>query len=125
MAGSIKTFVYTASAAGVSACVFNMDESNGEAVSNVDLDSTGRGNSLPGIPRGLQPRYAVYRGASGVTRRVIISTEALFAALPATISVANPIAGGGALVLDLIRAVGERERLYTGADTGQTDGDLT
>lgn len=125
MAGSIKTFVYQASAPGVPNCVFNADESNGEAVANIDLTDPTRGTSLPGIPSGLRPRYAVYKSAEGHTRKVIISTAAAMAALPVTISAADPMPGGAAIVLPLAQTVAEHVKAYSGADTGLTDGDLT
>lgn len=124
MAGSIKTFKYVPDAPNVGPCVYNADESNGESIGNTDLDDPTRGTSLPGIPSGIEPRYAVYQG-DGHTRRIIVSTVAALASLPASISAANPLPGGPAITLVLARAVSEFCRVYTGTDTGLTDGDLT
>lgn len=123
MAGSLKYFRYTTNG-GINYAV-RMDESNGEAVGNTDLTPA----DLPIVPRpiGLIPRYALYRSADGLTSRKITITanDVDLGDLPATIDVAAPTIGGGAITLVRQSLVGEIQRSVTAIDTAQLDGDAT
>lgn len=123
MAGSIKWFRYTTNG-GVNYAV-RMDESNGEAVGNSDLTAA----DLPIVPRpiGLKPRYAIYRSADGLTSRKIVITanNVDLGDLPATIDVAPPTTGAGAITLIRQSLIGETQLSVTAIDTAQLDGDAT
>jgi len=123
MAGSLKWFKYTTSG-GTPYGVF-MDESNGEAVGNTDVVDADL--PLAEIPKGLKPRYVLYRSSDGLTSRKITVTanNVDITALPATITVASPIVGGAGIVLNRQSFVGEIQRQVISVDTGQQDGDVT
>jgi hypothetical protein len=123
MAGSLKYFKYTTQ--GGTNYGIKMDESNGEAIGNTDVVAA----DLPLIelPRGIKPRYVIYRSADGLTTRKIPVTanNVDVADLPATIDVANPVAGGAAITLNRQSFIGEIQRAVIAIDTAQTDGDAT
>jgi hypothetical protein len=123
MAGSLKWFKYTTN--GGANYGIRMDESNGEAVGNTDVVAA----DLPLVekPRGLTPRYVLYRSADGLTTRKIPVTanNVDLTDLPATIDVANPVIGGAAITLNRQSLIGEIQRSVIAVDTAQTDGDAT
>jgi len=123
MAGSLKWFKYT-TGGGVNYGI-RMDESNGEAVGNTDVVAA----DLPLVekPRGLTPRYVLYRSTDGLTTRKIPVTanNVDLTDLPATIDVANPVIGGAAITLNRQSLIGEIQRSVIAVDTAQTDGDAT
>lgn len=123
MAGSLKFFKYTTS--GGAAFAIKMDESNGEAIGNTDLVDA----DLPinELPRNIIPRYVLYRSPDGLTTRKIPWTEngADLTDLPATITVASPIAGAAGVVLNRQSLIGEVQKPVVSVDTGQLDGDAT
>lgn len=123
MGGSLKYFKYTTQ--GGADYGIKMDESNGEAVGNTDVVAA----DLPLIelPRGIKPRYVIYRSADGLTTRKIPVTanNVDVADLPATIDVVNPVAGGAAITLNRQSFIGEIQRAVIAVDTAQTDGDAT
>lgn len=128
MAGSIKTFVYIDGSNRE--YVFNQDESNGEAVGNVDYTAAALNPAVtvPGLPQGLTPRTVRYQSDDGrVAREIVVSTQGLLTALPATISSYFPTTATAVTVvlLTLKSIINERLRSYTGVDTGLNDGDLT
>lgn len=123
MAGSIKWFKYTTS--GGTAYGIRMDESNGEAVGNTDVVDADL--PLQELPKGIKPRYVLYRSADGLTTRKIPVTanNVDLTALPATITVASPIVAAAGIVLNRQSFVGEIQRPVISIDTAQTDGDVT
>lgn len=128
MAGSIKSFIYTDDSGRN--YVFNQDESNGEAVGNVDftLTALNPATTVPGLPKGLTPRYVRYQSDDGrVSRAIIVSTKALLGALPTTINSFFPTSATATttVTLTLKSAINESYRAFTGTDTGLNDGDLS
>lgn len=128
MAGSIKSFVYLDDTGRE--YVFNQDESNGEALGNLDYTAAALNPTLtvPGLPKGLTPRTVRYQSDDGrVAREIIVSTQGLLSALPATISSFFPTSATATttVLLTLKSIINERLRAYTGSDTGLNDGDLT
>lgn len=123
MAGSLKFFLYTTQ--GGTAYGIKMDESNGESVGNTDV--TDADLPLTELPKGITPRYVLYRSADGLTTRKIPVTanNVDVTDLPATITVASPIVGGAGVVLNRQSFIGEIQRAVIAVDTGQTDGDAT
>lgn len=123
MAGSLKWFLYTVSGGGTFG--IRMDESNGEAIGNTDV--TDADLPLQELPKGIKPRYVLYRSADGLTtRRIPVTGNTIdIGDLPATITVANPIVGGAGIVLNRQSLVGEVQRPVIAVDTAQTDGDVT
>lgn len=121
MAGSLKWFEYTANTTDVFA-IF-MDESNGEAVGNVDY--TAGSTAVYKLPGNVDPRYARYSSSDNrYGRNIACSTEAILTACPATIDVQD--GNGGTVTLSLRQRVGEVVRLLpTDVDTGIDDGDAT
>lgn len=123
MAGSLKWFKYTTS--GGDNYGIKMDESNGEAVGNTDVVDADL--PLAELPKGIKPRYVLYRSADGLTTRKIPVTanNVDLTDLPATITVASPIVGGDGITLNRQSFVGEVQRPVISVDTAQTDGDAT
>lgn len=124
MAGSRKWFKYTTDTDVVYA--LNMDESNGEAVSNPDYEAVDAG-LFASLPRNIKPRQATYRSSDGKVSRVIAVCDkaANISTLPATLAVAA-IDGNPAYTLNLVSYQGERFTQVPGAaDTGLDDGDAT
>lgn len=122
MAGSIKTFEYTTDGGDVFA--IEMDESNGEALSNQDY--TDVSTAVYYLPRNIKMRKARYRSSDGLTARNIpvTSNTATSTTLPSTIDVAD--GNGGTISLTLTGFNGESTRILPkAADTGITDGDAT
>lgn len=120
MAGSKKWFQYVTDAGDTFA--MEMDESNGEAVNNVDM--TAANLERYAVPSNVRKRYALYRSTDGYTQRKIwVSTVALLAAAPSTITV--PDYTGTDTTLNLTYPVGERTALPKAADSGLNDGDDT
>lgn len=123
MAGSKKWFVYTDDLAREWA--INMDESNGEAVSNPDYTDTDL-TILDELPRNIKPRIAIYRSLDArFTRRIVVcdGTETVLT-LPGTITVQD--GSGGTVSAILTTFQGEkRTRIPFDTDTGINDGDAT
>jgi hypothetical protein len=120
MAGSRKFFIYTTDSGDDFA--MDMDESNGEAVGNIDLTP---GNIVPyKVPGNIKKRYSIYRSIDGFTsRKIYHSTAATAAAAPATITVIDFQAG---TTIDLNRTSyrGESQQFQpVAADTALLDGD--
>lgn len=123
MAGSLKWFLYTRS--GGATFGVRMDESNGEAIGNTDV--TDADLPLEELPKGLKPRYVLYRSADGLTtRRIIVTGNNIdLTDLPATITVASPIVGAAGILLLRQSLVGEVQKPVIAIDTAQLDGDAT
>jgi len=123
MAGSLKWFLYTVQGGGTFG--IKMDESNGEAIGNTDV--TDADLPLQELPKGIKPRYVLYRSADGLTsRRIPVTGNNIdLTDLPATITVASPIVGGAGIVLNRQSLVGEVQRPVIAIDTAQLDGDAT
>jgi hypothetical protein len=123
MAGSLKWFKY-AIASGAFFGV-RMDESNGEAIGNLDVVDADL--PLQQLPKNIIPRYVLYRSVDGLTtRRIVVTGNATdITDLPATITVASPVVGGAGIVLNRQSLVGEVQRPVIAIDTAQTDGDAT
>lgn len=123
MAGSIKWFEYETDDGGQYAV--SMDESNGEAVGNVDYGPASTATMK--LPRNVQPRQARYVSADGLyTRTICIGVAGRsLGTLPATISA--EISGSATpVVLSIASFIGERfTAIPRAADTGLLDGDAT
>jgi hypothetical protein len=123
MAGSLKWFEYETNDGDVFAV--KMDESNGEAVSNVDYTTTSV--AVFALPRNITPRKARYTSADGLyTRGIIVSAPGISAStLPATIS-AEVSGSATPVTLSLAGFDGEKFNAIPRAeDTGLLDGDAT
>lgn len=123
MAGSIKWFEYTTDAGDTFA--LKMDESNGEAVGNVDYSATSTATFA--LPRNIQPRVARYTSADGLYARSICvgSNTATPATLPQTIE-GNISGSAGTITLSLASYTGEKfTAIPRAGDTGLDDGDDT
>jgi hypothetical protein len=118
MAGSNRTFGYTSDAGNV--YLITADESNTEAVNGAtSVASAAALAAQIGVPRNIKPRVARYSNATRTrTLRIVVVTQAIFNALPATIP--DPLEAG---TLTLRGSTGERRRIYAVSDTGLTDGD--
>lgn len=123
MAGSLKWFKYTIQ--GGDSFGIRMDESNGEAIGNTDVVDADL--PLAELPKGIKPRYVIYRSADGLTSRKIPVTGNTIdlTDLPATITVASPIVAAAGIVLNRQSLVGEVQRPVISVDTAQQDGDAT
>lgn len=121
MAGSIKDFSYTTDAGDV--FYARMDESNGEAIGNVDVAADPLAKYA--IPKNIKPRRVRYRSLDGLySRAIIASTAAIAAAAPAGITVAD--GNGGTVDLVNTGIIGEKSKwIPRAADTGIVDGDAT
>lgn len=120
MVGSKKDFQYTTDDG--QEYVVNMDESNGEAVGNVDYSASSTATMR--LPANCKPRYAVYKSPLGtMSRKIIIgSNTATSATLAATIPALT--FDGSSITLSLSFFKGERMTLIPRADdTGLLDGD--
>jgi len=123
MSGSLKWFEYTAESGDVFA--INMDESNGEAVSNPDY--TDASDAIYAIPRNLISRKARYVSNDGLYTRTIpiCSTGQSTSTLPSTIAIFT-LGSTVATTLSIRDFTGERFRsIPVAADTAITDGDAT
>jgi len=123
MAGSLKYFVYTTT--GGTNFGIKMDESNGEAIGNTDV--TAASLPLTELPRGITPRYVLYRSTDGLTtRRIPVTANNVDVTdLPPTITVASPVAGAAGIVLNRQSLVGEIQKAVIAVDTGIIDEDVT
>jgi hypothetical protein len=126
MAGSIKAFVYTDDTGNDFA--IKLDESNTEAVNGGTQDFVDGLNLVNGLPRNVKPREVFYTNTARTrTIRCVPLTLTIYNAIVSGTSaqtIADPIAGGSA-TLGLIRANGERRKLFQPADSGLDDGDAT
>lgn len=120
MAGSRKWFKYTTDSGQVFAV--NMDESNGEAVSNPDFGTTDTGVVTFALPRNVQPRTATYRSFDGreSANVIVCSNTATIANIPEQITLSS------GTTANLSQFVGEVFRpIPIAVDTGLNDGDIT
>lgn len=125
MAGSIKWFVYTTDT-GVDYGL-KLDESNTEAINGGTQDLITGSTIVPALPRNIKPREIFYTNtARSRTVRCVALTQTIYNAVTggSVPTIGDPIAGG-ATVLGLIRARGERIQLPVPLDTGLNDGDDT
>lgn len=126
MAGSIKAFVYTDDPGNDYG--IKLDESNTEAVNGGTQDYVIGLSIVNGLPRNIKPRELFYTNQQRTrTIRCVALTQAIYQAviegtagqtIPDPIDPANPALG-------LIRANGERRKLFVPADSGLVDGDAT
>lgn len=125
MAGSIRWFKYIADS-GVE-YGFRGDESNHEAISNLNLALSDL--PLPGIPRNIEARYCIYTAVNPPANawdtpdkiRMIVSEASTLRTLPASIDVT--LRSGFIQTYRLTFKSGERERVISNRDTGKLDGD--
>jgi hypothetical protein len=121
MAGSKRTFNYTADNGVVFALV--LDESNTEAANGTSANvPAAAARSIIPRPVGMKPRRFFYQSATN--QRIIsciVLTPALYAGTPPA-TIPDTIAGG-ANTLNFIRRVPESYPGIRWADTGQTDTD--
>lgn len=118
MGGSRKWFKYTCDNGDVFGV--NMDESNGEAISNTDFGPLDDGAIIYSLPGNVKPREAVYRTLDGLRSARIVVTDANdnLSTLPGTINLAT-----GELA-NLTQFSGEVVRpVPVSWDTGIDDGD--
>ena len=123
MAGSLKWFEY-ATNDGQNFAV-KMDESNGEAVGNIDYSATS--TAIFALPRNITPRRVRYTSSDGLYARTVIVGVASASAttLPATIS-AEVSGSATPVTLSLAGFKGEEFNAIPRAeDTGILDGDAT
>jgi hypothetical protein len=80
-----------------------MDTTNGQAVANGAAPVGSRT-----IPRGIKPRYAVYKAPGPYVKNIPIQSAAGVAGLPGTLTMEVP---GGTAVFKLSRTKGEEEKL--------------
>jgi hypothetical protein len=125
MSGSLTWRVYTGDG-GVQYSVFR-DESNSESVVT--------GSSAPllgafvagaqGLSQLIRPRYVNAQLSTDPTRRkrFVVGTVAAFGAITAGATITENTTP--ALVWNVTGKVGEKVRIPTSVDTGQTDGDAT
>lgn len=124
MSGSRKWFVYTTDAGDTFG--LNMDESNGEVVTNTDYAPLIDDGIIYALPRNVRPRSALYRSPDGrSTRRIVVTDPAATIATLPTSFVVQAIDGNPAFQLELQSFRGEEIRKLTGIDTAQDDGDAT
>lgn len=123
MAGSRKWFVYTDDAEEEYA--INLDESNTEAVNGTTGEYPDTDGPTASVPTNIQVREIFYANPTRTrTIRCVALTPGIYTGVvdgTNTQTITDPIAGTG--TLGLIRANGERRRIPTPVDTGQTDGD--
>lgn len=120
MAGSRKWFKYTTNSGQVFGV--NMDESNGEAVSNPDFTTTDTGVITFALPRNVSPRQATYRSFDGKESAnvIICDKDASIANIPEQITLSS------GTTANLTQFVGEVFRpIPIAVDTGLDDGDVT
>lgn len=122
MAGSLKWVPYVDDFGSTYAII--VDESNSEAVNGVN-DYTGTPLLVDGLPRNVQPRYAVYGSSSGDrTIKVPVLTPTIYTNVPTLVpTISDPITSGQ--TLNLLRIRPEKRRLPIPNDTGLNDGDNT
>ena len=130
MAGSIKTFIYTDDA-GIQWMV-NLDESNGELAGFGFTDFTAANPNITPLAKGYEMRYIRVGYQFGdpiesTTRKIYIGAPGAVAAVLALASVLLPLffgAGGfGAFVP--LSFTAEKRKVYSPADSGLNDGDVT
>lgn len=125
MAGSRKNFQYIDDLGNSYA--IELDESNTEAVNGTDNDIPDAGAINIGIPKNIQVRELFYtnQARTRTIRCVALAPQIYQNILQTTPSstIPDPITQGATLTL--VRARGERRRIYLGIDTGQDDGDAT
>jgi hypothetical protein len=121
MAGSNVWRTYTTDA-GVASSVFR-DESNAEAVSGSAPMLTAFAAGNPGLNSLVTPRYVncVLSTDANRRKRFTVGTLATFNAITAGSTIVEAGTNGG--TWNVTSKVGERIRIPTGTDTGQTDGD--
>jgi hypothetical protein len=100
MAGGKSWFIYALDDGTPFA--INMDTSNGQAVGNGAAAANTRT-----LPRGVKPRRARYKAATGEVRLIPVQSQGGLPGLPATISL--PIEGSSA-IFSLVGIKGEEEK---------------
>jgi hypothetical protein len=125
MSGSLTWRTYTGDN-GTQYSVFR-DESNSESI-----PSTGTAPLLSafvsgagGLPNLIKPRYvnATLSTNAAIKKRFIVGTIAAFGAITAGTTITENTTP--AQVWNVTGKVGEKQRIPTSVDTGQTDGDAT
>jgi hypothetical protein len=114
MAGSIHNFNYYTDAN--TKFIVRMDESNGKAIGNEEMNET---LSFVGLPKNLTPRYVVYRSNDGRTKRKIVISKK-DTNVPATITIKNGVGADEELGQPVVFA--EKSKAYYKADSGLNDG---
>jgi hypothetical protein len=125
MSGSLTWRTYTGDS-GIQYSVFR-DESNSEAIPTPGTATllspfvTGAG----GLPNLIKPRYvnAVLSTNAAIKKRFIVGTVAIFSAIVAGGTITEnttPVQ-----IWNITGKVGEKQRIPTATDTGQTDNDAT
>jgi hypothetical protein len=125
MAGSRKNFFYTDDTG--QAYAISLDESNTEAINGSDGDIPDTSTATVEVPRNVKIRELFYATPNRErTIRCIPLTQARYNAVinGAAPTIPDPIANDGS-ILNLVRANGERRRVFPGVDSGLTDGDAT
>jgi hypothetical protein len=126
MSGSLTWRNYKADA-GTDHAVFR-DESNAEATSSTTTGTTLLAPLVVGtnsIPGNIKPRYVNTQLSTNpvIKKRFIVGTLAIFSAIAAGASITEnttPVQ-----VWNVTSKVGEKIRIPTSVDSGQTDGDPT
>ena len=123
MSGSLVWRTYTTDA-GIASSVFR-DESNAEALSGTAPLLTAFAAGNPGLSSLIKARYVNTQFSTDPARRkrFAVGTLATFAAISAGSTIVEAGAAGG--TWNVTGKVGERQRIPTSVDTGQTDGDPT
>jgi hypothetical protein len=126
MSGSLTWRTYTGDN-GTGYSVFR-DESNAESITSTSgaatlLSALVPGN--PGLSQLIRPRYvnAQLSTNAAIRKRFIVGTIAIFGAIAAGTTITENTTP--ALVWNVTGKVGERQRIPTAVDTGQTDGDAS
>jgi hypothetical protein len=123
MSGSLVWRTYTTDA-GVGSSVFR-DESNAESTIGTATCLTAFVAGNPGLNSLVKPRYVNTQFSTDPTRRkrFIIGLLATYNSIGAGSTVVETGSAGG--TWNVTSKVGERSRIPTSVDTGQTDGDAT
>lgn len=124
MSGSRKWFKYTTDAGD--AFGINMDESNGELVSNADFEAADNDTIVYALPRNIAPRTALYRSSDGkVSRRIVVTSPTATISTLASSFVVPAQDGNPAATMQLQSFRGEEIKRLVSVDTGLDDGDAT